>query len=186
MASISSDPLPTSSSWQAQADQGYGTADFVIDWQAQTAYCPQGHQSWKFLPRKDRHDHDVIHIKFAIADCLSCPVRSLCTHSSNQPRTLMIRSEQSYVMLQKARQRQLTQEFKEQYNTRAGIEGTLSQGIRAFELRRSRYVGEDKTRLQHLMIGVALNVKRLFAWVQKSPPGKTRCSRFASLAPKVA
>jgi len=135
------------------------------------------------MPRKDRHDHDVIHIKFAAADCLSCPVRSLCTHSSKQPRTLMIRSEQSYTMLQKARQRQQTQEFKEQYNTRAGIEGTLSQGIRAFELRRSRYVGEDKSRLQHLMIGVAVNVKRLFAWKQKEPRGQTRRSRFASLAP---
>jgi transposase len=95
----------------------------------------------------------------------------------------MIRSEQSYTMLQKARQRQQTQAFKEHYNTRAGIEGTLSQGIRAFELRRSRYVGEDKTRLQHLMIGVAVNVKRLFAWVQQEPRGQTRRSRFAALAP---
>jgi transposase len=176
-------PVASDSSWQAQADQGYGTADFVIDWQAQTACCPQGHQSCQWMPRKDRHDHDVIHIKFAPADCLSCPVRSLCTHSSKEPRTLMIRSEQSYTMLQKARQRQQTQAFKEHYNTRAGIEGTLSQGIRAFELRRSRYVGEDKTRLQHLMIGVAVNVKRLFAWVQQEPRGQTRRSRFASLAP---
>jgi len=31
-------------------------------------------------------------------------------------------------MLQKARQRQQTQDFKEQYATRAGIEDTLSQG----------------------------------------------------------
>jgi transposase len=95
----------------------------------------------------------------------------------------MIRSEQTSMMLQKARRRQQTQIFKEQYAKRAGIEGTLSQGVRAFELRRCRYVGEAKTRLQHLMIGVALNVVRLFAWEQKSPRGQTRRSRFVALAP---
>ncbi len=176
-------PVASDPSWQAQAKQGYGTADFVIDWHTCTARCPQGQQSCLWMLRKDRHDHEVIHIKFAATDCLPCPARSLCTHSSKEPRGLMIRSEQTYTMLQDARQRQQTLAFKEQYAKRAGIEGTLSQGIRAFGLRRSRYIGEAKTRLQHFMIGVAVNVVRLFAWEQKVPRGQTRCSRFAALAP---
>lgn len=135
------------------------------------------------MPRKDRHGHEVIHIKFAATDCCSCPVRSLCTHSSKEPRGLMIRNEQTYTVLQDARQRQQTHAFNEQYAKRAGIEGTLSQGTRTFGLRRSRYVGEAKTRLQHFMIGAAVNVVRLFAWEQKRPRGQTRHSRFAALAP---
>src|SRR5262249_49014610 len=132
---------------------------------------------------KDRNGHEVIHIKFAATDCSACPVRSRCTHAAKEPRGLMIRSEQTYVALQDARRRQQTQGFKDLYAKRAGIEGTLSQGTRAFELRRARYVGEAKTRLQHLMIGVAVNAARLFAWEQKQPRGQTRRSRFAALAP---
>jgi len=32
-------------------------------------------------------------------------------------------------------------EFKERYAKRSGIEGTISQGVRAFDLRVSRYLG---------------------------------------------
>ncbi len=35
--------------------------------------------------------------------------------------------------------------WKDQYQRRAGIEGTISQGTRAFGLRRSRYIGQEKT-----------------------------------------
>lgn len=176
-------PVASDPSWQAQAKQGYGTAEFTIDWQTHTACCPQGCQSCLWMPRKDRNGHEVIHIKFAATDCSACPVRSRCTHAAKEPRGLMIRSEQTYVALQDARRRQQTQGFKDLYAKRAGIEGTLSQGTRAFELRRARYVGEAKTRLQHLMIGVAVNAARLFAWEQKQPRGQTRRSRFAALAP---
>src|SRR5205085_1834953 len=31
-------PIAPDNSWQAQAAQGFGTADFPIDWQAQTAH----------------------------------------------------------------------------------------------------------------------------------------------------
>ena len=31
--------------------------------------------------------------------------------------------------------------WKKQYHVRAGVEGTLSQGVRAFGMRQSRYIG---------------------------------------------
>ena len=67
-------------------------------------------------------------------------------------------------MLITARQRQTSEEFKSKYKQRAGIEGTLSQGVRAFELRRTRYLGLAKTRLQHLTIATAMNLTRLATW----------------------
>jgi transposase len=176
-------PIAPDLSWQAQTATGFSTADFTIDWQAQKAVCPQGHQNTQWFLRKDRHDRDVFQITFAARDCSPCPVRALCTHAAKQPRFLMIRPEQTYTKLTEARMRQQTPAFKEEYGKRAGIEGTLSQGVRAFELRRCRYVGEAKTRLQHLMIAVALNVVRLFAWSQQRPREQTRRSRFAALAP---
>ena len=44
---------------------------------------------------------------------------------------------------------------------RPPIEGTISEMVRAHGLRRSRYRGILKTHMQHLMIGAALNLKRL-------------------------
>src|SRR5712691_10015127 len=35
-------PIAADNSWQAQAAQGFGAADFPIDWQEHTAHCPQG------------------------------------------------------------------------------------------------------------------------------------------------
>ncbi|TME10765.1 MAG: IS1182 family transposase [Chloroflexi bacterium] len=176
-------PIAADNSWQAQAATGFGTADFRIEWSAQTAWCPQGCQSVLWMARQDRNGHEVIHIKFAAKECLGCPVRSQCTHALKEPRSIMIRAEPTYDVLQHARQRQQTPAFKKLYAKRAGIEGTLSQGVRAFGLRRSRYVGEAKTRLQMCMTAVAINVVRIGAWIEEQPRGQTRRSRFAALAP---
>ena len=66
--------------------------------------------------------------------------------------------------------------------TLPGIEGTLSQGVRAFGLRQCRYRGLPKTRLQHLAIAAAINIDRLAAWLDGRPHTHTRTSRFAALA----
>jgi len=79
------------------------------------------------MARQDRNDHEVIHIKFAAKESLACPVRSQCTHAVKEPRSIMIRAEPTYDVLQHARQRQQTPTFKELYAKRAGIEGTLSE-----------------------------------------------------------
>jgi transposase len=176
-------PVAADPSWQAQSQTGFAIANFSIDWQEKRASCPQGCQSVQWFPWQDRHGHETIHIKFAARDCTPCPVRSQCTHAAKLPRSLAVRIQPTFTALQAARQCQQTPAFKEVYAKRAGIEGTLSQGVRAFGLRRSRSIGEKKTRLQHLMIASALNIVRLFAWGEDRPREQTRTSRFAALAP---
>ena len=84
--------------------------------------------------------------------------------------------------LQEARARQKGAEFREKYRSRSGIEGTISQGVRAFGLRRSRYRGMEKTHLQHLAIATVINLVRTLAWLDGKPLAKTRTSKFAALA----
>lgn len=88
-----------------------------------------------------------------------------------------------YQALQAVRQQQQTEDWKLRYNKRAGIEGTLSQGIGVFGLRRSRYLELPKTHLQHLLTSAAINLVRMVAWLQDKPPVQTRTSRFAALIP---
>jgi transposase len=85
-----------------------------------------------------------------------------------------------------ARQRETTVDYKEEYTRRAGIEGTLSEGVRAHGLRRSRYIGMAKTHLQHLLTAVAINLKRIFYWLSGTPIAATRTSRYAQLMERLS
>ncbi len=169
-------------SWQAQAGQGYDAASFQVDFEHKTVTCPQGKPSRKWKRAQDHHHLEIIHVEFGKADCLACPARALCTTAATNPRQLALRPQVQYEALQAARKRQTTQEFKAEYALRAGVEGTLSQGIRAFGLRQARYLGETKTHLQHVITAVAINVTRLLAWLTEVPRCKTRTSRFTALA----
>lgn len=176
-------PAPGDYHWQARAGQGFATADFALDWAARQATCPQGHTSVKWSDTHDTRAHPIINIRFARTACLRCPCRPQCTRSADGPRELTIRPGAQYRALQAARARQETPEFATAYAARAGIEGTLSLGIRACGLRRSRYTGLAKTHLGHLCIAAALNVARLAAWFADTPRARTRRSAFAKLAP---
>jgi transposase len=76
-----------------------------------------------------------------------------------------------------------SEEGQQRYKRRAGIEGTLSQGVRSFGLRWARYRGLAKTHLQHVATAAAMNVDRIVAWLNERPRAQTRTSRFAALAP---
>jgi transposase len=175
-------PLRVDGQWQAKARQGYDLARFRLDWEAERAICPQGKSSRQWKPTHTPTGQPTIHIEFDAADCTPCPVRALCTKAKRGPRELTARPRDRHAAMQRARQRQTTDEFKAAYAPRAGIEGTLSQGIRAFGLRQARYYGHAKTHLQHIVTAVAMNIVRVDAWLRDVPLATTRTSRFAALA----
>jgi transposase len=80
------------------------------------------------------------------------------------------------------RQRQKTVEFQEQDAKWAGIEGTRSQGVRAFDRRRSRYLGLAKTQLQHIRMAAAITLVWVVAWLTDPRPQKRRAAPLAALA----
>jgi transposase len=176
-------PVAPDRSWQARADDGFAAAHFALDWDAQRATCPQGATSVQWLARQDRHGNAAIQIRFAKADCAGCAVRGRCVQSPTEPRVLQVRDRDHYAALQAARQRQRTEVFKTRYAQRAGIEGTIAQGIGMGDLRRSRYIGAAKTRLMHLLLAAALNFMRVAAWLADIPRSRTRPSAFAALSP---
>ncbi len=111
----------------------------------------------------------MIEVAFAKKDCLTCPQRMLCTKAKTDPRTLTLRPKVQHEALQAARKRQETADFRQVYAKRAGIEGTLSQGIRGFGLRHCHYVGLSKAHSQHIFTAIAMNIVRSAAWVEGVP-----------------
>ncbi len=120
--------------------------------------CPQGQHSISWTPALDNRTNEVIKIKFSTTDCGRCPRQVDCIRSTKKykRRTITLRPQAQHEALQAARRRQQTQAFAKQYALREGIEATISQGVRAFGMRRSRYIGFVKTHLQHLGIAAAI------------------------------
>jgi transposase len=162
--------------WQAREQNGYALSDFSIDWEHEQARCPQGFPSSSWTPTRTR-SQEIIKIKFGYATCGRCPVRSQCTQS--RQRTLSVRRQEAHVALEAARQREQTEEFTELYAQRAGVEGVHAQGTRRMGLRRSRYIGEPRTQLQHVVIATAMNVCRLHDWLAGVSPHSNPLSHFA-------
>jgi len=167
--------------WQAQQQTGFDAGHFQIDWQGKQATCPEGRISSSWTPAIDNRKNEVIKIKFSTKDCQCCPSLALCTQSTRQRRTITVRPEQHYQALQRARERAKTEDFKMLYAHRAGIEGTISQGVRVMGLRRSRSIGQEKTHLQHLATAAAMNVVRIVRWLDGEPHAKTRRSPLVQL-----
>lgn len=175
-------PVLPDSSWQALSPDGLSLTHFEIDWQQQIAVCPQGHRSQSWQVKPDRRGQQTVKINFPYKTCQVCPCQQRCTRAKKAGRTLTLRPQAQHMALQKARQDQQSDDFKQRYAARAGIEGTLSQGISAFGLRRCRYKGMAKTHLQHIITATAMNVVRLINWLETRPFAQTRISHFAQLA----
>src|SRR5438045_2104063 len=77
--------------------------------------------------------------------------------------------ESIFKAVEQRKQEQHTDEFSKRYGKRAGIEGTISQGVFAMGMRRSCYRGQDKTHLQFIFTAAAMNITRAINWLNEIP-----------------
>jgi hypothetical protein len=168
------------SAWQTRTGGAFTLERFEIEWDRKRARCPQGELSARWSEGVDRNGRPYVCVAFRPADCGACAARASCTRGRSRALKLPPRAE--HEALKAARGQFTTEAGRRRYARRAGIEGTLSQGVRAFGLRRSRYRGLARTHLQHVATAAAVNLARLGAWFDAIPRAATRTSRFAALA----
>ena len=183
-------PVASSSSWQQREQRGFAPQDFELDWQEQVARCPQGQRSQSWSQGEDKRGKPITVIQFAKAVCQACPVRSCCTRSPDG-RSLTLGREPVQQALEQRRREQVTPAFQKQYARRAGVEATISQGVRTKGLRQARYRGQDKVHLHHLRIAAAINLVRIDHWVAAQEQGRPArrprpLSRFGQLQERKA
>jgi transposase len=78
-------------------------------------------------------------------------------HGTNKgSRHLTIKPCEEHKALLEAGALQAHDDWKTRYKLQAGIEATMSQGVRANDLRKARYRGLRKTSLQHAAIAAAI------------------------------
>ena len=165
-------------------EAGYDSSKFEIDWAKNRVRCPEDKYSKFWWNQKDKRG-SYIAVIFDPQDCFACKSRHLCTRSKSEKygRQMRIHPKAQYDAQKDTRLYLESDEGRLHYNKRAGVEGTISQGVRGYGLRKTRYRGFAKTHLQHIATAAAMNLERLVAWFDDIPRGKTRISRFARLAP---
>ncbi|MEW2306995.1 IS1182 family transposase [Streptomyces sp. NPDC006655] len=174
-------PVRSNNTRQSVEKSGFGKTAFSIDWQAKQAICPTGATSRYWTQGVDNNGRDAIRIRFATATCAPCPVRDQCTRSTQYGRQLTVRPQEQDALLERVRAEQSTDEWKDRYAARAGVEGTVHQAVAATGVRRTRYIGLAKTHLAHVFTAAAVNLIRLDAWWNDIPLARTRTSRLAAL-----
>ncbi|MEU0664257.1 transposase [Streptomyces lavendulocolor] len=99
-----------------------------------------------------------------------------CTSAQHGNRMLTLYPERLHTALTE----QKTQTWKEKYALRAGIEA-INQALDLTGMRRARYRGLPKVRLQHAFSATAINIARLDAhWTHT--PTRPRTSRLIQLS----
>ena len=97
-----------------------------------------------------------------------------------------MRPQAQHDALRERRAHEKTADFAAEYARRAGIEGTISEAVRAHGMRRTRYIGQLKTQLAHLMTAAAINLGRLLRWIAGERKACVSRSPFQRLFATVA
>jgi transposase len=144
-------------------DAEVSKANFTIDMQADTVTCPRGHTTTTYKLIKDNQRRTVKSFTFDRATCAACPLFARCVHSQTQGRTVTLHYHEA--LLQAARQRQQTDEFKDTYRLRAAVERKIAE-LTEHGSKQARYIGTVLSFLQAQWTGAAVNLKRLFKLFQ--------------------
>ena len=176
-------PLLTTPTRQRRTG-GYTPEMFTIDWDHQQVTCPQGVVSATWCEHTATAGNDAIIARFPQTACRACPARGQCT-TSRTGRTLGLRPREVHEAVTAARAAQASAQWKARYNIRAGVEGTIAQAAHVTGIRRARYLGLPKTRLEHNAAAAAINLIRLDAWWTGKPLDRTRttCLQRLNLTP---
>jgi len=147
-----------------QNNQGRFTAEqFQIDVEGRQAICPAGQPNTQGS-RLEEQQSGKVSFRFEWSThCHGCPLREQCVGPGQKHRTVVV--GQFHSALQARRVEQQTEAFVEEIKQRNAIEGTQSELVRAHGLRRARYRGLAKVRLQNYFVGAACNAKR---WIRRT------------------
>src|SRR5580704_10703687 len=151
-------PLLPDRSCQARRG-GYTAGMFTIDWDTQQATSPRRARS----------------------SSRPCPARAPCTTAARSGRTLTSRPRPVHEPTTAARTEQASDAWRRKYRIRAGVEGTIAQATHVTGIRRARYLGLPKTRLEHNTAAAAINLIRLDAWWTGQPLDRTRTTHLQRL-----
>lgn len=145
--------------------------EFNIDIKNMICSCPAGQETSKTYMVKDAQGREVPQFVFPRKTCANCPLREKCFSGKTQNRTVTLNYHEE--LLQEARQKQETPEFKEEYRQRSHVERTISQNTRHGG-RQGRYFGVEKNELQQVLVSIGTNIVAFFRYAKQQVSSQTQ------------
>lgn len=145
----------------ARIEGRYTSEAFDVDVEKRRAVCPQGNESTNCSRLEVAATGKVAYRFEWSAACRACPARDRCVGQQGpRHRTLVV--GEHHTLIQARRREMRTDAFRKEMKHRNGIEGTQSEMVRRYGMRRARYRGKKKVALQNGLIGAACNLRRWF------------------------
>ena len=119
--------------------------------------CPAGHQPTLRKKKKDRYSQG-----FECELCEKCPLSESCP-AKKGARFFYVRYTEKTMRITKRRRHEQTEEFRQKYRWRAGVEATMSQYDRLTGVKHLRVRGFKAVRFAAVMKAMAVNIARAVA-----------------------
>jgi hypothetical protein len=152
----------------------YFTAeDFTHAVEAKTLTCPNGVST----QRRTRNRVDSgWKYTFARDHCATCPLQARCLKQLAKAHGRIVVVNDYAAEYRAARQKATTPGYRQVRHEHGAIERKLAEVVRQHDGRRARYRGRARNRIQYLLTGLVINVKRMVRLLLGAPPLQERCA----------
>jgi transposase len=136
----------------------FGPEQFRLDEATGVLTCPGGHQT----ASKARHTNDTgWKFTFARRTCATCALQAQCLTALPQHKGRSVIKNDDQPEYEAARQRATTEVYAEVRRQHPRLERKLADMVCHHSGRRSRYRGRWRVRMQYLLIGMVVHIKRM-------------------------
>jgi hypothetical protein len=132
---------------------------FELDTHGLVVHCPQGH-----APVMTSAGGDKLQVLFDRATCAACPLHQSCCASAVDRKEPRYQYTRDRVRQRERRLNDRTDEFKERYRWRAGIEGTMSRFKHQMRMAALRVRGRAAVGYTTFLRALGLNIHRVAAY----------------------
>jgi len=150
--------------------------DFVIDAGGIMQSCPAGQMPERVRQNRKKNGYIAI---FALDACSACPSQDICpSKKTKKGRCVRYTNKKARLAMRRAYEK--TDEFRERYRWRAGVEGTNSFGKQTTGLGRLRVRGMKAVRFAVTMKWLGVNIMRVSKWKIAQNSGDTPSTTVAN------
>lgn len=141
----------------------FSSDSFIVDIPGRAAVCPADHASSE-CSRIDDAKYARYGARYYFAwprkICAACPLRGRCLSKKNKLAHRTLEVNEHHMTVQARRNLCKTQDYQDHMHRRSAIEGSHSELVRGYGLRKCRYRGRLKTDLQAQFTATACNLRR--------------------------
>ena len=141
----------------AEKEDKLGLSNFRMEKSGKVINCPQGHAPISTTRKKTRHC-----VAFDLVHCNHCPNQSICPAKAGK-KAFYLRFTDKQLRIALRRSAVDSDEFKDRYRWRAGVEATMSEFDRRTGVKRLRVRGLKAVRFSATLKALGLNILRAAA-----------------------